>query len=441
MRVNTAARRAPRIYTHEGAPASPHLTPIQQLRRSVLACLLWEDSFYEDGKSIAERIKETALNVSPQELASLAIEARREYKLRHVPLLLLLVLAKTGKGIPHLTADTVQNVINRADEMAELLAMFFQQNGNAANQPIPNQFKKGLARAFAKFDEYQLAKYNRKNAVKLRDVLFMAHPKAENESRNALYNRLSKNELAIPDTWEVNLSAGKDKAETFTRMLQENKLGYMALLKNLRLMDQAGVDAELIENAIAARRGAHNVLPFRFLSAARAAPRFEPVLDRALQASISGYPEFTGNTVVVADCSGSMDSLISAKSTLKRRDVAGTLAGCINGNVRLIGFGTTARELPHRRGLACADTLLHADVGWSTNAHHGVQLANQWAHDRIIIITDEQVAQKLPKPCAKHAYVINVAAYRNGIGYGDYTHIDGFSEAVIRYMHEVERHA
>jgi 60 kDa SS-A/Ro ribonucleoprotein len=434
MRVNTLAR-APEIYTHEGAPAYPHLKPIQQLRRSVLACLLWEDTFYEDGHSIADRITETALKVSPQDLAALAIEARHDYKLRHVPLLLLLALTKTGKGIPHLTADTVHKVISRADELAELLALHWKDG----RKPIPAQLKKGLARAFSKFDAYQLAKYDRPNTVKLRDVMFMVCPKPANQAVAELFKDLADKKLAPPDTWEVNLSAGKDKAETFTRLLSEGKLGYMALLKNLRLMDQAGVDAELIENAIAARRGAHNILPFRFLSAARAAPRFEPALDRALQASISAYPEFSGQTVVVADCSGSMDSFISGKSQMKRRDVAGVLAGCINGNVRLIGFGDTAKELPHRRGLACADTLLHANVGWSTNAHYGVHLANQWPHDRIIIITDEQVTQKLPKPRAKHAYVINVAAYRNGIGYGDYTHIDGFSEAVIRYMHEAER--
>ena len=109
-RLNTAAKSTAK--THEGAPAFGHLRPIQQLRRSVLSCLLWEDEFYEDGKSIADRITENALLVKPAELASLAIEARKVFNLRHVPMLLLDTLSKTG---PKLMAETTARVISRAD--------------------------------------------------------------------------------------------------------------------------------------------------------------------------------------------------------------------------------------------------------------------------------------------------------------------------------------
>ncbi len=48
--------------THEGAPAKM-ISPELQLRRSVLACMLWENEFYEDGVEIAGRIKALVLAI------------------------------------------------------------------------------------------------------------------------------------------------------------------------------------------------------------------------------------------------------------------------------------------------------------------------------------------------------------------------------------------
>src|SRR5262244_1483460 len=121
MRTNTPSRRGT-VRTHEGAPAVAGLSPELLLRRSVLSCLLWEDQFYEDGQTIAERIVANAERMKPDALAALAIEAREDFNLRHAPLLLLEVLSRTGKG-ERLVADTVYRVIQRADELAELVAL------------------------------------------------------------------------------------------------------------------------------------------------------------------------------------------------------------------------------------------------------------------------------------------------------------------------------
>ncbi len=435
MRLNAAAKAA-QVYTHEGASAYPHLSPLQQLRRSVLACLLWEDTFYEDGQSIAERVTRLAANVPPHDLAALAIEARHQYHLRHVPLLLLNALSKTGKGIPGLVQNTVASVISRADELAELLAIYWADGGRRA---LPHHFKKGLARAFNKFSAYQLAKYDRPNAVKLRDVIRLTHPKPKSEEQNAIFAALNAGTLKSPDTWEVALSGGQDKRETFTRLITEGKLGYMALLKNLRLMDQNGVSAPLIEAAILERRGAHNVLPFRFISAARAAPRFVSALDKALLATIDSLPPLPGQTMVICDCSGSMQVCLSSKAEATRFDAMAALAGCINGSVRMVAFSDWAKEVPAYRGLACRDALFNAGRHGGTDTHQAVTLANKLGYDRVILITDEQSATGLPAPLTPLAYCINVATEKHGIGYGKWTHIDGISEAAIRYIHEVER--
>jgi hypothetical protein len=255
MRLNIRRRNAAR--THEGAPAVPALSPEKLLRRSVMSCLLWEDEFYEDGEQIAARTVENAERVKPEMLAAIAIEAREVFHLRHAPLILLEVLSRTGKG-DKLVADTVARVIQRADELGELVALHHRLG---AKRMIPAQMRKGLARAFGKFDEYALAKYDRDAVVKLRDVLRLVRPTPKDDAQSALWRRVKDRTLSTPDTWEVALSGGADKKEAFERLLRERKLGYLALLRNLRNMVQAGVDTELVRQAIVARKGGPARLP------------------------------------------------------------------------------------------------------------------------------------------------------------------------------------
>lgn len=430
MRLNIFQKR-PRI-THEGAPAAI-LSAEQRLRRSVLSCLLWEDAFYEDGESIAERIYTLALEVEANRVAALAVEAREQMKLRHAPLILLCALIKAGGP---LVAPTIERVVQRADELSELVTTYWR-NGK---KPLSKQMKLGLARAFTKFDAYALAKYDRAGPVRLRDVLFLSHAKPKDEAQAELWKQLAAGTLAAPDTWEVALSGGAGKAETFTRLLSERKLGYLALLRNLRNMDQAGVDEDLVKAAILARLGADRVLPFRYIAAARAAPRFEPWLDQALSETILEQPVFTGRTIVLVDVSGSMDGRLSAKSDLTRMDAAATLAAIIPGEVRIFTFSNGVVEVPPRRGMAGVDAIIRSQSHGGTELGKAVTKINGIKHDRLIVITDEQSSDRVPQPVAKQAYMINVASYRNGVGYGGaWTHIDGFSENVLSYIREREQ--
>jgi hypothetical protein len=436
MQLNTA-RSFAHVQTHEGAPAFQHLTPMQQLRRSVLSCLLWEDEFYEDGSSIGDRIAECSAKVPPDGLAALAIEARSEHNLRHVPLLLTAELAKRGGSI---VSTTLEKVIQRADEVSEFLTLYWR-NGKT---PIAKQVKKGLAKALVKFDAYQVAKYDREKAIRLRDVLFMVHAKPKDEAQAETWKQLVEGTLPSPDTWEVALSGGSDKRETFERLIREGNLGYLALLRNLRNMVDAGVDQGLVRDAIIARKGAHRVLPFRYIAAARACPRFEPAIDQALSEAISGMSPLLGKTAVLVDVSGSMDVRLSGKSDLTRMDAAAALASIINGDVRVFTFSNRVVEIPPRRGMAGVDAIIKSQGHGRTELAGAVDLINLTVeHDRLIVITDEQSTSKrrTPDPVAGKAYMINVASNRNGVGYGKWTHIDGFSENVLRWISEVERDA
>src|SRR6476659_7975104 len=141
------------LRTHEGTPARNISTELQ-LRRSVLACLLWESQFYEDGVEIAGRIAELVPPVAAEKVAALAVEAREKMKLRHAPLLLVCEMARHATHRA-LVAETLARVIQRADELSEFVAIYWSDG----KQPLSAQVKKGLAAAFTKFDEYALAKY------------------------------------------------------------------------------------------------------------------------------------------------------------------------------------------------------------------------------------------------------------------------------------------
>lgn len=433
MRLNQIETRYS-LHTYEGAPAVAD-SPERELRRAVLSCLLWEDSFYESGQSIADRITDLALRVDPNYVAALAVEARSTFNLRHVPLLLLCALAKTGSAGKADVAGTVEKVVQRADELGELLAVYWR-NGK---RPLPAAFKRGLARAARRFSAYSLGKYDRDNAkVKLRDVLFLTHAKPKDEEQAATWKALVDRTLASPDTWEVALSAGADKRGTFERLLREGKLGYFALLRNLRNMVESGVDLDLVRDAILIRKGAERVFPFRYIAAARAAPQLEPWIDQALCAAVAELPPLSGKTIVLVDVSGSMDDPLSKRSDMKRIDAAAGLASIICGDLRVFTFSQNLVEVPPRRGMAGVDAVIRSQPHGGTWLGQAVGALNTLPHDRLIVITDEQSHDRVPAPAAKRAYMVNVASYKPSVAYGPWTKIEGWSEGMLRYIQAIE---
>jgi uncharacterized protein with von Willebrand factor type A (vWA) domain len=501
--------------THQGGIAA-RIPLEQQLRRSVCSCLLWEDEFQESGESIAQRIVRLARMVPPGEAARLAIDARSHLNLRHVPLLLLAALAAPGAGKSDLISRTLEQVIQRADEITEFLAIYSRVYGMASTKlrgRLSAQVKKGLGLAFRKFDAYQLARYFNQSGekvapIKARDVLMLCRPHPLNRAQAGMWKRILENKPIVKGgahSWEVESSRGvdetvravlkdaaelgaegkmaegravakvlraagiskdewtemrrDDKKSVFERQLKNGKLGYLALLRNLRSMTEAKVDRELIEAAILARRGAHRVFPFRYIAAARACPQFEGVIDQALSEAIAELPALPGRTVVLVDVSGSMDEKLSGGSDLMRIDAAAALASLMPGDLRVFTFSNLLVEVPRRFGMAGVQAIIQSQQ------HGGTQLGMAMAilaggspysrivngrreraepieMDRLIVITDEQVADKVSPPVGlRHgAYMINVASAKNGVGYGDsWTHLDGFSEQVIRWIAEFEK--
>ena len=417
------------VQTHEGATGK-HINHEQTLRRSVMSCMLWEKSFYEDGKDIAQRIAELIPLVPASVVANIAKDARSKMNIRHTPLLIVRELARGGYG--SLVSDTLADVIQRPDEISEFLSIYWK-DGRCS---ISAQVKNGLARAFQKFNEYQLSKWNKDGAIKLRDALFMCHAKPKDEAQAALWKRLVDGTLATPDTWEVALSAGEDKLEAWIRLLEEGKLGGMAILRNLRNMEQAGVPRELIASALTKMK-VERILPFRFIAAARHAPWLEPAIENAMLRCLDGREKLPGKTVLLVDVSGSMDVPISEKSDMTRLDAAcglAILARELCEEVEICTFSQNLKVIPPRRGFALRDAIVSSQPHSSTYLGAAVRsVAGSGA--RLIVFTDEQSHDAVPDPDGwKKAYMVNVASNKNGVGYYTWNHIDGFSEAIFDYI-------
>jgi len=425
-----------RAFTREGARAV-RFTPEMELKRALMNCLLWEDQFYEDGVAIADRIKTLVPKVAPARVAQLAIEAREVMKLRHAPLLVIREMARSEKHRA-LVADTLAQVIQRPDEMTELLAIYWADAlgpmQQRKRQPVSAQVKKGLARALTKFDAYQLAKWDRDGAVRIRDVLFLVHAKPKDAEQAKVWKQLVDGELASPDTWEVSLSAGKSKRETFERLIDERKLGGLALLRNLRLMQTAQVPRETIAGAIEAMR-TDRILPYRFITAARYAPDFEPELEAAMLKSVKDHVRLPGRTRLLIDVSGSMFAPLSAQSEMTRAEAAcglAILAREICDEVEIFTFSNDVVKLPPRRGFALRDAIINSQSHGGTYLGKAVTEIDRKG-DRLIVFTDEQSHDQVPEPKARGT-IVNVASYQHGVGHGAWTRVNGFSEAVVAWI-------
>lgn len=444
------------IRTHQGALASKESAE-KELIRTVSGCLLWEDAFYEKGSKIAERIRELCKAVSLKFLSDLAVRTREDLKLRHTPLYLCLQMLGNGGGERNLISETIGRVIRRADELAEIITLWWKDG----KKPIPRQLKGGIAKAFRKFDEYQLSKWNRDGAVKLRDALFLSHPKPKDEAQAALWKKLVDGTLESPETWEVRCSRGESKKDVFTDLITKRKLGYMALLSNLRNCVDAGVEKSIVEEAIVKGAPKSWALPFRFITASRHAPQLEEALGNGLIAAAQALPKLTGHTLLVIDVSGSMSGQLSSKSEMSRVDAANGMAMLMREQCDEITVYATAGNdgthlhetaiVPSRHGFSLADAVkakeeslggggifLRQCMDYIDYQEKGKQF------DRVIVITDEQDCEE-PSPeksaskakkLGKRNYIVNVGVYEPAlpvIGAG-WVRVSGFSERVVDWI-------
>ena len=427
MRFNFKTQRSNRVYNYEGAEAYT-LTPALELYASVVTTTL-ANKFYETDQQRLERIRTLVAQNKPEFVAKLAVYAREQMHLRLVPLVLTVELAKVHRG-DSLVSRTVARVVQRPDEITEMLAYYAFANDRKGTKQLnllSKQIQRGLAQAFNRFDAYQLAKYNRAADVKLRDALFLVHPKAKDEAQQTIFNQLVNDTLPVPYTWETELSAQgqqtsaseADKQLAFRtkweEMIESGKIGYMALLRNLRNILEAEVStqhlAQVGERLADARAVARSKqLPFRFLAAYRelksvksgAVPMMFNALEAAVRASAVNLPGFGPevSVLVACDVSGSMQQSVSPKSKVQNYDIGLMLGMLLQSRSQRVTTGIFGDRwkvinLPQGNVLTNADELYRreGEVGYSTNGYLVIEdlIKRREVVDKVMIFTDCQL--------------------------------------------------
>lgn len=300
----------------------------QQAVEILFNTLYGRDSFYESTDEKAQRL-EAVVNALVAKgkldfVANLLLFARSEMNVRNMPVMGLKAFSKAihnnGVSFSKLRRVT-SDVIQRADQITDTLALFIKEHGKNS---LPMAIKRGLSDAFNKFDEYQFAKYDRKNAVTFKDALRIVHPIPKAESNSVLFHKIMEDALASADTWEKALSATGQKEtegapvskkEAWEDLIDRDKLGYQAMLKNLRNMVLAGVSEphlHKVAEALVRRVTKGKSLPFEFWTAREEFAKvsnFRPILnalEKCMDITAKNIPTLGRKVWIVMDISASM---------------------------------------------------------------------------------------------------------------------------------------
>lgn len=407
-RFNTKVKTAPDTTNYEGSEAyseSPRLELVSNMLTNFTG-----SQFYKSKEQSVDDISKLIENMvnggDGLFVGKAAVFARTKYGMRSISHVAAAEIAHNVKGLEW-TKRFIDKVIYRPDDATEILAYYLGKYG----KPVPNSIKKGLGSALTRFDEYQIAKYKGGNrSVSLIDVVNLCRPVP-----SVAIDKLMNGKLSTPDTWETaQTKAGqsaeteedkvKAKSEEWARQVNEKKLGYFALLRNLRnIYTQA---PEVVTEAckqLTDRKAIKKslVMPFRFLTALDTledAPReVVKAISDALEISLDNVPTLEGKTLIALDDSGSMSwggfgSVTSNLSPLKIGAVFAAVLAKTN-DADLLLFSDTARYQPtvnpNDSVSTIAQRIIEDSRAAGTNFHTIFSTANKH-YDRVIILSDMQ---------------------------------------------------
>lgn len=484
--VTTAGERT---HTAEGGPG--YLRDAKsELFLLAVTNMVGQDTFYESGGRRDDRytqlIRQLAV-ADPAWTAGLLGWLRSEGNMRTAAIVGAAEFVKArldataaGDLAPDATAEnaasggwnrrTIASVLKRADEPGELLAYWTSRYGRR----IPKPVKRGIEDAVGDlYTERALLKYDTDTkGFRFGDVIELAHPAPSAVWQGDLFkhaiDRRHNRDTPIPDslqtlhtradlaswsveerrsllqrpdagfvlreagmTWEALAGwlQGPMDAAAWESIIPS--MGHMALLRNLRNFDQAGV-SDQVAATVAARiadpeqvaRGRQ--FPFRYLAAYKHAPslRWAYALEQALGHSLGNVPALPGRTLVLVDRSGSMFGPLSAQTQLNRADSAavfGTAVALRAASADLVEFGTSSRQVKLQAGESVLRVLERFHDLGGTNTTQAVR-EHYRGHDRVLIVTDEQAAynyygdptEQLPESVP--VYTWNLAGYQAGHG-------------------------
>lgn len=423
---------------HEGIPAFTR-TNKSDLFLLGVTNFVSEDTFYEKADARDKRyatLVQTVTKKDPEWVANFVTYLRGTANMRSVAIVTACEYVKAGGPNGRRVIDSA---CQRADEPGEVLAYWTNKYG----RPIPSSVKRGVADAAGRlYTERNQIKYDTaSHAWRWADVINLVHPKPRDSRQDSLFGYVLDNRytgkseffgealpmlgkrrdlLALPKerarelvlsepdrlrdagmTWESLSSLGAMDKAAWEAMIPS--MGYMALLRNLRNFDEAGVSDKVAAKVAAKFTDPDEVaksrqLPFRFYSAYKAAPslRWGHALETALDLSLANIEKFRGRTLVLVDTSQSMTSThYSARGTIAPIHAAALFGNALTktGDVKIVMYADYAKEFEFPKGgsvLKGMSSLLNrvGEIGWGTDIASGLR---HWSgEDRVIILTDMQ---------------------------------------------------
>ncbi|MEO0414301.1 MAG: TROVE domain-containing protein [Verrucomicrobiota bacterium] len=404
-------KRQPKAFNRAGGRAHKESLKLELV--SMLLTSMLKDHYYESANGSVTRLAKLVNDIGDKKfVAKAALFARKEAGMRSVSHLVAGEIAHSVKG-EQWTKSFIERVIHRPDDVIEILAYCLAVYG----RPLPNSLKKGLGKALANFDDYQLAKYRKTSgALKLVDAVNLLHP-----PHTEALGKLVDGSLSPANTWETRMTqagqqGGNDvhktelKADVWIDLVKNRKIGYFALLRNLKnILEQA---PQLVDDAVAMLTDERFikkslVMPFRYrtaldrieevqvpsawkrmvsLSFAAEKQKVIRALNRAVEISLANVPVFDGRTLIALDCSGSM---------IGQPMKIGSLFASVlmkSNQADLMLFDESARYTSFNiddTTLSLAKQIEKKAIWGGTDFHCIFDKANQ-AYDRVIILSDMQ---------------------------------------------------
>lgn len=397
-RFNTSAAQARKTTNLAGGDAYV-MDPKFELV-SVLLTSFVKDQFYRSAGDTMEKVKELIDKISDKKfVAKSAIYARDKFHMRSITHVAAGELAKRVKG-EQWTKQFYANVVQRPDDVTEIMSYY----GHNFGKPFPNSLKKGMALALQKFDEYQIGKYKGSGkSISLIDAINLVRPKP-----TKAIDLLVKGKLRAPETWEKKLTQAGQKAKNdeekedlknkaWKDLVLENKIGYFALLRNLRnILEQSpeivGQVCRILTSEKRIKKS--KVLPFRFLTASEEIQKttFEgsrkvlEALAKAADIALQNVPAFPGKTLIALDISGSMEGRPIAIGSL----FAAALYKANDAMLMLFKDDARYKTINPALPVSAIQSEIMRGVSYGgTNFDAIFQEANA-PYDRIIILSDMQ---------------------------------------------------
>ena len=523
-----ATEAVPSGRTHEGGTGYARDARSELFLRAT-ASFAGEDSFYEDAAVRDERTRELVSGLATDAdgfawLAGFLPWLRDGGNVRSAPVMLAAeaVKARLAAGLDGGNRQLIGSVLRRADEPGEMLAYWTSRYGRAVPKPV----KRGIADAVARlYDERAFLRYDSAaRGFRFGDVIDLVHPppataktawqgdlfrwaitarhgrdeappaslpavrarwelarmapaERHRGGRRALdgHDRKERLDLAVAGQWEWLLSwlgeapgeGGLPKAEQWRLILP--RLGFMAALRNLRNLDEAGLSDEDVAPLIARFSDPEQVrrsrqFPFRFLSAYLNVPslRWGHALEQALDAATANIPELSGRTLILIDTSASMGQPMSRKSAMTMVQAAalfGLATGVKNRDrADLFGFADgqfrVERSAYQRSVLKSVEAFTRriGEVGHGTRIAEAVR-ATYRGHDRVMIFTDMQTFPdrggwgghvgdvSASVPVRIPVYGFNLIGYRHSAmpaGHGNRHELGGLTDATFSLIPNIE---